>query len=799
MTNDTLRLRWAGEASDWNEALPIGNGRIGGMVFGGPSGRLQVNDSTVWSGDPGRGGRELEKLVSGGAGPELLAEVRAAIDAHDYRRADELLYSFEAPWSQEFLPFADVEVVADGPVRDVVRELDLDLGLVEETLVVGDVRVRRRWYASYPAEAAIIEIESDAPLDWRIRISTPLREERRARGANSLALGVAIPVDGAPLHEPTAPAHTWVDAGIDGFDPYGAIAVAATADGTVDTLGDVIKVVKSTRVRIAVTTATNAGDWWNSPDRTERLDETRRPALVDRAMAAASRVSDDSSDVLASHVADLASLLRATELRVGRRRGGTHDVDRLLRDGDDALVATVLFQFGRYLLASASRPGGPPANLQGIWNDQLRPAWSSNYTININTQMNYWGAITTGLDETQEPLTRLLERLAVTGSETADRLYGARGWVAHHNSDMWGWSLPVGAGHGSPSWAIWMMGGLWLCDNLWQQWSITRDETFLRERAWPILLGAAEFALDWLTDDGEGGLRTTPSTSPENWFRGPSGTPESLAVSSTMDIALIRATFERVLSAADVLGEGPATLEEIATALQRLPEFGITSGGGLYEWGEDHEEADPTHRHIAQMVAVYPLGQIDPIDTPALAAAASRTLDVRGNGAMGWSWAWKMALRARLGDGETARQMLIEASAPFSRDTKRFAPVDGSEWGGLLPNLFSTHPPFQIDGNYGFVAGILETIVSTREGELRLLPALPAAWDSGSVRSVRLPGGLAVDMEWSGAEVQSVRIHRLAAGSLRHITVRLRDEVWEIDLTQDVTELDTLPLRVVQS
>jgi alpha-L-fucosidase 2 len=802
---DALRLGWRRPATEWVEAAPVGNGRTGAMVFGGRSGtRLQLNDSSVWSGSPSATVHALDELVAHGAGPGRLADVRAAIDRGDYREAERLLYSFEGPWSQEFLPFGDLVIVEHGePAASdddpYARELDLDDAVVRESVGADDRRIDRTVWASAPAACVLVHIASETPIDLTFRLSTPLQLDRTTgrsgggkSGGASIALGVRLPTDGAPLHEEqVAEPLVYGGADADDYDAYAALAAAVRSDGHATIDGASIRIVGARRILIAVTTESNGRRWWNGAD-SDALTTTGRDELMAEAQNRAERtVADSAEQLLADHVADARALLSASTLRIGSRRAGLHDIgSEILRGGDDALVATVLSQFGRYLLVAASRPGSPPANLQGIWNDQVRAPWSSNYTININTQMNYWAAESTGLAECHEPLISLIERLAITGAETAARLYGTRGWVAHHNTDMWGWSLPVGAGHGNPSWAIWMMGGLWLTDHVWQRWSYSLDETFLRERGWPVLLGAAEFALDWLVDDGDGGLRTVPSTSPENLFHGPDGSAESLAQSATMDVALIRALFERVLRAAQVLAVEHPALAEIDAALPRLVPFDSTADGRLREWGADLVEVDPDHRHMSQMIAVYPLGLIDRDETPPLAEAAVATLDRRGPGAMGWSWAWKIALRARLGDGETARELLREASAPFERDHRRLAPVDGSEWGGLLPNLFSTHPPFQIDGNYGFVAAVREMVLGTREGRAHLLPALPDAWPDGELLGARLPGALEVDLRWAEGVPVHVAIRRLAEASPHELDIVLGTVRTRIELSSGETLVD---------
>ncbi|MCS5735278.1 glycoside hydrolase family 95 protein [Herbiconiux daphne] len=801
-SDDTLRLRWQSPAAEWVEGIPLGNGRTGAMLLGDPARtRLQLNDSSAWSGTPDRPAAALDALLAGGAGPERLGEVRAAIDAGDYRTAEELLYSFEGPWSQEFLPFADLELTTTAPVdaAGYTRELDLDRAVATETWGVPGARVRRTTWATAVDGVVVMQLESDAPgrLDLRLALTSPLRVDRTRANGNTIALGLRIPVDGAPLHEESVEQPLLYDDAISrsgDYDAYGAIAVTVSTDGTVRSadVGDSaeLRITGARRLLLVVGTDTTARSWWNGVDPAESR-AGGRDALIDSVVDLAERArSRPAGQLLGDHESDVARLLGASTTRIGPRRGGSFDVATdILRGDDDALVATVLHEFGRYLLVSSSRPGSPPANLQGIWNDELRPPWSSNYTININTQMNYWAAEPTALAECHEPLLRLIDRLQQTGSDVAARLYGARGWVAHHNTDPWGWALPVGAGHGNPSWAIWMMGGLWLTDQVWQHWNYTRDRAYLAEQAWPILSQAAEFALDWLVDDGSGGLRTVPSTSPENLFRGPDGHPESLAQSSTMDMVLIGTLFIRVRRLAAELGLDHPVLGEIAAALPRLVPFAAASGGWLREWGEDLTEVDPDHRHMSQMVTVYPLGAIDS-GSPGLAAAAKATLDRRGNGAMGWSWAWKIALRARLGDGETARELLREASAPFERDHRRLAPVDGSEWGGLLPNLFSTHPPFQLDGNYGFTAGIREMLVGTAEGDLRLLPALPAAWREGAVTGARVPGALAVDLRWQGGAPVEVVVRRLAPDAPRAVVVVFGATRAHLDLVDDATRLD---------
>ena len=775
-----LVLSWPGAARQWAEAAPVGNGRLGAMVFGGTRrARWQINDSTVWSGTPDGPRTALAGVLAAGAGPARLAEIRAAIRATDYRRAEQLLMSFEGRYTQEYLPFADLRISLGGDeLAHLGRTLNLDNGVVAERIEVDGARVRRATWASRPAQAVCValEVEDGGTVDLEIELTSPLRVVRRS-GA---ALGVEIPVDGAPAHEPgVAEPLVYGDGPVAGYDPFGAVALAIDTDGQLAGDDAAYSVRGASRLLITVASSTSPADYWHGRAPAGRDAHIRRALETAEAAAAVGE-----QRLLADHEADLRGLLGGAELTIGRRRGGVFDVAAEILSGkDEQLTATVITQLGRYLLASASRPGGgPPANLQGIWNDQLRPPWSANYTININLEMNYWAAWQAGLGSCDEPLLELIDRLAVNGAPVARGLYGARGWMAHHNTDMWGWTLPVGMGHGNPSWAIWMMGGTWLCQHVWEHYEFTQDTEFLRRRGWPLLSGSARFCLDWLVEGEDGLLDTIPSTSPENLFVSRHGEAESLSVSTGMDIALIRAQFTRTLAAAEILGlddEDDQVCAEIRRALPRLPPPALTADGRLREWSVDHRDAHPQHRHVSHLIAVHPLDQIDPLTTPELAAAAAATLDARGPGAMGWSWSWKTVLRARLAQAAQARSLLLEATRPFDGDPAEDAPVDGSRWGGLLPNLFSTHPPFQIDGNYGLMAAVLEMIVQSHGGLIRILPALPEQWSDGRVRGIRCRGGLAVDLVWRDSAVTELTVHRIAGDEGRPVTIRYGGRVRE--------------------
>ncbi|WHT22767.1 glycoside hydrolase N-terminal domain-containing protein [Crossiella sp. CA-258035] len=711
---DTL-LWFRTPAQVWEEALPLGTGRLGAMAFGGVDRELlQLNDDRLWTGGPMRPPH---------GDPTAVARARRLALAGDAAGADALLRTIQGPDTARYLPLADlwldVRLVGrDGTSGAYRRRLDLGTGVQTVSYRVGDVGVQRE-AVCHPGLHV---------LAWRVR----------AEGGN--AVEVAVRLENALGGN-----------GFGGGDVTGLSGVAGMAYAVAAV------VERDGPDAVTVYVATEAG--YRGPD----TEPERDPAECARLATARAEQARwlGWARLRAEAVAAHRELFDRVRLDLGQAPDLPTD-ERITRA--DPGLAALLFHFGRYLLITSSRPGTLPANLQGIWNPHVEPPWRGNYTLNINLPMNYWPAEVTGLPECHEPLLEFVERLATHGQLVAKALYAAPGWTAHHNSDPWCLATPVGEGTGDPAWANWPMAGAWLCLHLWQHFEFGGDLDWLRERAWPVIRGAAEFCAAWLIEH-EGGLTTAPSTSPENHYLDAAGQPAAVGVGATMDLALTWELFRCLAAAAEALGlTGDEVVARADALLCRLPAPPLGARGQLLEWAAELPDAEPGHRHVSHLVGLYPGQRIDPVRTPALAAAARRALLARGDAGTGWSLAWKTALWARLGDRDRAAELL----AQFLAD----ATVRSGQ-GGVYRNLFCAHPPFQIDGNFGITAAIAEMLVQGHPGELRLLPALPRAWPRGSVLGLRAPGGVTVDLAWDDGELTTVVVHGLRSP----IAVRYRDHL----------------------